>query len=89
MNPVVLIEVLSKSTQDYDRGEKFASYRNIPTLREYLTVNQYKIHVEHWSRQSDEQWLSKEFHDLNATIRLASIGIELSVAEIYRKVELV
>jgi len=88
LNPIVLIEVLSKSTQDYDRGEKFASYRNIPTLQEYLTIDQYKVHVEQWSRQPDEQWLSQEFHDPNAMVRLASVRIELQVADIYRRVNL-
>ncbi|HEX3684166.1 MAG TPA: Uma2 family endonuclease [Bryobacteraceae bacterium] len=88
LNPVVLIEVLSKPTRNYDRGEKFASYRNIPTLREYLTVDQYKIHVEHWSRQPDEQWLAEQFHEPDALITLRSIGIELSLAEIYSKVAL-
>lgn len=88
LNPIVLIEVLSKSTQDYDRGEKFASYRNIPTLREYLTIDQYKVHVEQWSRQPDEQWLSQEFNDPSAMVRLASVRIELQVADIYGKVNL-
>jgi Uma2 family endonuclease len=88
LNPIILIEVLSKSTQDYDRGETFESYRNIPTLREYLTIDQYKVGIEHWSRQPDDQWPSQEFHDRNAILRLNSIGIELSVADIYRKVEL-
>jgi Uma2 family endonuclease len=89
LKPVVLIEVLSKSTQDYDRGEKFVSYRNIPTLRDYLTVDQYKVHVEHWSRQPDEQWPSKQVSEPDALITLHSIGIELPVADIYRKVKLV
>lgn len=88
LNPVVLIEVLSKSTRQYDRGEKFAGYRTIPSLREYLTVDQYRIHVEHWSRQADGQWPCKEFRDRNAVIRLESVEIDLRVADIYRKVNL-
>ncbi|HTU46368.1 MAG TPA: Uma2 family endonuclease [Bryobacteraceae bacterium] len=61
---------------------------NIPTLQEYLTMDQYKVHVEQWSRQPDEQWLSQEFHDPNAMVRLASVRIELQLADIYRRVNL-
>src|ERR1700761_6242307 len=69
LNPVVLIEVFSKSTQDYDRGEKFASYRNIPSLREYLTVAQDKVHIEQHTRQPDQHWSLSEFTEPSAVIR--------------------
>jgi len=88
LNPVVLIEVLSKSTQDYDRGEKFASYRTIPSLAEYLTVSQDKIHVEQHTRQPDGHWLRTEFTEPSAIITLSSINVELRVADVYEKVEL-
>jgi len=88
LNPVVLIDVLSRSTQDYDRGEKFAAYRTIPSLTEYLTVSQDKILVEQHTRQPDEPWLRREFRELSATIELKSIGVELRVADVYEKVEL-
>jgi Uma2 family endonuclease len=88
LNPVVLIEVLSKKTQAYDRGEKFASYRTIPSLREYLTVAQDKIHIEQHTRQPDQSWISTEFTTPDAHIKLESIAVELRVAEIYEKVEL-
>jgi Uma2 family endonuclease len=87
LNPVILIEVLSNSTQDYDRGEKFASYRSIPSLMEYLTIAQDKIHVDQHTRQPDQNWVLKEFNEPGATIRLESIAIELRVADIYEKVE--
>lgn len=87
LNPVVLIAVLSKSTQDYDHGAKFASYRTIPSLMEYLTVAQDNIHIEHWSRQPDRQWPSTEFRDPGTLITLSSINLELRVAEVYEKVE--
>lgn len=60
LNPVLLIEVLSASTQNYDRGEKFASYRMIPSLVDYLAVARDKIHIEHWSRQPDQRWTLTE-----------------------------
>jgi Uma2 family endonuclease len=88
LNPIILIEVLSKSTQEYDRGEKFANYRPIPSLREYLTVAQDEIYIQHWTRQTDGQWSIKEFRDVNAVIRLESVATDLRVADIYRKVNL-
>ena len=88
LNPVVLIEVLSKSTQDYDRGEKFAAYRSIPSLMEYLTVAQDKIQVEQHTRQPDGHWLRTEFTEPTAVITLPSINVELRIADIYEKVEL-
>jgi Uma2 family endonuclease len=87
LNPVVLIEVLSKSTQDYDRGEKFASYRTIPSLMEYLTVAQDNVQVEQHTRQPDAQWLRKQFTEPDAVITLSSIDVELRVADIYEKVD--
>jgi Uma2 family endonuclease len=87
-NPIVLIEVLSKSTAKYDRGEKFAAYRTIPSLKEYLTVAQDKIHVEQYVRQPDEQWPLTQFNDMQETIRLESISVDLRVAEIYENIEL-
>src|ERR1700728_1055327 len=87
LNPVVLIEVLSKSTQDYDRGEKFASYRTIPSLMEYLTVAQDKVHIERHTRQPDQHWSLSEFTDPDAVITLSSINVELRVADVYEKVD--
>src|SRR5579875_3053654 len=68
---------------DDDRGEKFAAYRTIPSLTEYLTVSQDKILVEQHTRQPDEPWLRREFRELSATIELKSIGVELRVADVY------
>jgi Uma2 family endonuclease len=81
-NPVVIIEVLSKTTEGYDRGEKFARYRLIPSLKEYLTVAQDKVHVEHWSKQADGEWSATVYTKPDAVIRLESIGVELAVADI-------
>jgi Uma2 family endonuclease len=88
VNPVILIEVLSKSTRKYDRGEKFAAYRTIPSLREYLAVEQIKIHIEQHVRQSSEQWILTEFSDPQTVIPLASLAIEIRVADIYENIQL-
>jgi Uma2 family endonuclease len=88
LNPVVIIEVLSKSTEKYDRGEKFANYRMIPSLKEYLMATQDRVLVEQHTKQSDGEWTRTEHSDASGLIRLESIGVELAVADIYRKVKL-
>jgi Uma2 family endonuclease len=87
LNPVVLIEVLSDSTRDYDRGSKFQHYRSLPSLQEYLTVEQREPHVEHWTRQQEDRGLLMEFSDLGQRVHLASIDCALSLADIYEKVD--
>jgi Uma2 family endonuclease len=85
-NPTVLIEVLSPSTRDYDRGTKFVHYRSLDSLRDYLLVSQDQPLVEHYVKQGDGNWLLSEQADLSATVSLASIGCQLAMAEIYDRV---
>ena len=87
MNPVLIVEVLSESTQDYDRGQKFQHYRTLPSLIDYLTIAQDRPHIEHWTRQSPTSGLLTEFADLGQVIPLASINCILPLAEIYDKIE--
>jgi len=87
LNPTVIIEVLSPSTEAYDRGEKFAHYRKLTSLAEYVLISQDKPHVEHYVRQPDNQWLLSEASRLQDTVRLPSISSTLVLAEIYEKVE--
>ena len=87
LNPVVIIEVLSPSTEAYDKGEKFEYYKQITTLQEYILVSQDKVHVEHYQLQ-DMQWGLKEFHALQVTLTLSSIGCKLSLNDVYRRVNL-
>lgn len=82
LNPQVIVEVLSKSTEDYDRGTKFVHYRAIPSLTEYLLVAQDQIHVEHHLRQA-EGWLLTETDRLDDVLDLPSAGARLDVAEVY------
>jgi Uma2 family endonuclease len=84
LNPVVLVEVLSKSTSSYDRGEKFESYRTIPSFKEYVLVSQAKVLVEHFARQTDGSWLMRE-HRAGERVMLASIDTAIAVDEIYLK----
>jgi len=86
LNPTVIVEVLSESTEAYDRGEKFAHYRRLDTLREYVLVAQDKIRVEHFLREG-EQWVLSEVSGLDATLHLGSIDCHIALATIYEKVQ--
>ncbi|HXM69953.1 MAG TPA: Uma2 family endonuclease [Thermoanaerobaculia bacterium] len=85
-NPTVLVEVLSPSTKDYDRGTKFVHYRALDSLREYLLVSQDQPRVEHYLKKKDGDWLLSEKTDLAASVVLPSIGCRLAMAEIYDRV---
>ena len=85
LNPTLLIEVLSSSTEAYDRGGKFAHYRKIATLHEYLLVSQDQPSIERYMRQGDV-WILSEAVGLEASISLASIDCVLSLREVYDKV---
>lgn len=87
LNPVVLIEILSDSTAAYDRGAKAEHYRTLPSLSDYLLIDQNRVHVEHYRRQSAGQWLLTEHHSLDAAVMLDSIACMLSLAELYDKVD--
>jgi Uma2 family endonuclease len=87
LNPTVVIEVLSASTEGYDRGAKFISYRQIPTLQEYVLVAQDRPSVEHYLRQG-ERWLLTTVTVLDGSVQLPTIGCELRLREIYRRVKL-
>jgi Uma2 family endonuclease len=87
-NPVLLVAVLSESTEAYDRGKKFEQYRQIPSLREYLLVSQKEPHAELFFRQ-ENQWGLREASGLEATIGLPELAVTLALSEIYANVALV
>src|SRR5215211_2428085 len=84
LTPTVIIEVLSPSTEAYDRGAKFISYRELPTLQQYLLVAQDPPRVEYYTRQG-EQWILTTVTDLDASVPLPAIGCELPMRQIYRR----
>lgn len=86
LNPTVIIEILSPSTEKWDRGGKFARYQSIPSLQDYVLVSQDIPRVERFSRNGEE-WTLANSEGLEATLRLPSVGIEISLAEIYEDVE--
>src|ERR1044072_964044 len=79
VNPQLIVEVLSPSTEAYDRGDKFTHYKSIPTLREYLLVAHHRPHVTRLFKQEDGQWVHTEVNDLEATLTLTSLGCDLPV----------
>ena len=87
LNPTAIVEVLSESTEKYDRGGKFAHYRQLPTVQEYVLVSQDRPLVERFVRQADGSWLLTEFAGLETRLSLASVPAEVPLAEIYRGVD--
>jgi Uma2 family endonuclease len=86
-NPLLIIEVLSDSTKNYDRGEKFENYRTNASLREYVLVAQDKVHVEHYAKQDDATWVLSETNSTDDVLSLSSVKCDLPVSEIYFKVQ--
>jgi len=85
LNPIAVVEVLSPSTEAYDRGDKFAHYRQLHSLQEYILVSQDKVCVEHYVRQT-EQWVLTDFQKLEQSLPFTSIQCELPLQEIYESV---
>ena len=94
LNPIILVEVLSPSTEVYDRREKFAHYRQLPSLQEYVLVAQDKVLVEHYRRQEKQStapvtgrdWIFADFQELEESLPLTSIQCELPLQEIYERI---
>jgi Uma2 family endonuclease len=83
LNPILLVEVLSSSTSDYDRGTKFAHYRSIPSFREYLIIQQTPRLIEQWALVDGRWTLVKEYKDMAATVQLISVKGSFAVAEVF------
>ncbi len=85
-NPALIIEVLSTSTEAYDRGDKFTNYKSIPTLSEYLLIAQHRPHVSQFIKQPDSSWLNLEFNALEDALKVVTLECELKLSEIYQDV---
>ena len=88
LNPTVIIEILSPSTKNYDRGEKFKLYRDITTLKEYILVDSESIHIEVFRLNEKNHWELEEYNDVNSDLLIKSINENLLIAEIYEGVKL-
>jgi Uma2 family endonuclease len=87
INPVLIAEVLSDGTRGYDCGEKFAAYRTIPCFQEYLLIEQDQYSVMHYVKQAEHLWLLQEYTQLQEAIRLKFVDLEISVDDLYAKVD--
>jgi Uma2 family endonuclease len=82
-NPLLIVEVLSPSTEAYDRGKKFESYRTIESFREYLLIHQDRRHVEHYSKQDDGSWVLREHSGVEGSVSISRLGVRISLGELY------
>jgi Uma2 family endonuclease len=86
LNPIVIIEVLSPSTENYDRGKKFQHYRALSSLQEYLLVSQDTPRIEYYTRHTGDQWLFSDVTGLDSQLELPSINCAMKLADVYDKV---
>lgn len=87
LNPVAIVEVLSPSTEAYDRGKKFNHYQTITSLKEYVLVAQDSVEVAHYVRQSEHDWRFESLTDINTDLRFSEIDCAVPLAEIYSIVD--
>ena len=85
-NPLLIVEVLSKSTKNYDQGDKFTFYRSIPQFKEYVLVEQNKYQVMHYSKTNEGEWIFREYKFENDIIKLQYLDFEISLVDIYQDV---
>jgi Uma2 family endonuclease len=85
-NPCLIVEVLSKSTKDYDKTDKFKYYRSIPEFQEYILIDQYSFSVEQYAKRSPGEWIFKEYEGEDAVLVLDSIEFQIGFREIYARV---
>jgi Uma2 family endonuclease len=87
INPILIVEVLSPSTVAYDLGEKFTGYQSVESFREYLLISQDRPHVIQHVKQAKRKWLRIEIEGMDSEVTLESIGVPLTLREIYRRVK--
>ncbi len=88
LNPTVIIEILSKSTRNYDRGEKFKLYRDIPTLKEYIQADSESIHIEVFRLNEANRWELEEYDSITEDLQVKAIDEKILIAEIYEGVNI-
>ena len=86
-NPSIIVEVLSKSTRDYDRTDKFKYYRSIPKFQEYILIDQYRFYVAQYVKREDGQWLFNDYEGGEAVLKLASVDFEILFQYLYERVD--
>ena len=86
-NPLIIVEVLSQSTRDYDRTDKFQYYRSIPEFREYILIDQYRFYVSQYFKQEDRKWIFNDYQGEDSVLKLACDEFEISFQDLYARVD--
>ena len=86
-NPLLIAEVLSKGTRAYDRDDKFAAYRSIPSFQEYLLIDQYRLRVEQYSKTDANKWIFSEYGVIGDRLMLTSVQVEIAIVDLYENIE--
>jgi Uma2 family endonuclease len=86
-NALIIVEVLSKSTRDYDRTDKFKFYRSIPEFKEYILIDQYRYYVEHFYQHNNGEWLFKASESDKDALRFYSVDFQMSLLDIYQRID--
>lgn len=89
MNPMLIAEVLSKSTKNYDQGDKFLYYRSIPEFKEYILIDQYQYHVMQYIKIAENQWSFTEIEHESATLSLQTVDFQIELRDLYEQVNFV
>jgi len=85
-NPLLIFEVLSKSTKNYDQGDKFDFYRSLPSFKEYVLIDQYQYYVEQFAKTADNKWVLTEYRSATDVLALASLDFQINFSDIYHRV---
>ncbi|MEM1167966.1 MAG: Uma2 family endonuclease [Cyanobacteria bacterium P01_H01_bin.35] len=86
-NPSIIVEVLSKSTANYDRGEKFKFYRSIPEFKEYILIDQYQFYIEQYAKTSEEKWEVTYYQSEESILNLTSLDFQIAFSDLYERVD--
>ncbi|MCU0645932.1 MAG: Uma2 family endonuclease [bacterium] len=87
LNPLIIIEVLSRSTEAYDRGKKFQFYRSIPSFQEYILIDQYSVHIDQFYIDSTGKWSFKDYNDIKDILKFSKIDCDIPLEKIYHLVD--
>lgn len=86
-NPFLIVEVLSKSTQNYDQGDKFDAYRSLPNLQEYILIDQYKYYVKQFAKNPEGKWVLTDYLGKDAILKLESLELSITLQNLYQRVD--
>lgn len=86
-NPLLIAEVLSQGTRNYDKDLKFAAYRTIPSFREYILIDQYAVNVEHYAKTNEQEWIFREYKHLADRVVLSTLPVAFNLTDLYENIQ--